>query len=121
MERDDNHWQARLPEKLLAEVVWPVQVEAAHDDGVPASKWRGLDALGLLCYYRHHFLRWDELPDDEGVSPVRVSQEESFEAWRSLLGPWVRRLQRSERLPDGRVVHSDSGFEIVPAQQIPRL
>lgn len=44
MDRAIDHWAARLPAALLPHVVVPLRVEAHHDDGVPASKWRGYDA-----------------------------------------------------------------------------
>lgn len=124
MERDTDHWQARLPENLERHVVWPVRIESHHDDGVPASKWRGYDALGLLCYYRHRFSQWDAAFDDDDQPVARLLREEDFEAWRSLAGPWVRRVQRTDGDPlPGREFgrFSDSGFEVVEPQAIPRL
>jgi hypothetical protein len=98
-----------------------VRTEAHHDDGVPASKWRGYDALGLLCWYRHRFSQWDAAFDDTDQPVIQLLREEHFEAWRSLAGPWVRRVQRIDG--DGREdgVVDDSGFEIVTAQAVPRL
>ena len=122
MERIVDHWQARLPEPLLAHVFWPVRMESHHDDGVPASKWRGYDALGMLCYYRHRFSQWDASLTGEDDEPViHLLREEDFEAWRTLLGTWVRRLQRIEGDggEDGQV--RDNGFEQVEAKAIPRL
>ena len=121
MERIANHWQARLPENLLEHVVWPVRFEAHHDDGVPASKYRGYDALGLLCWYRHRYSQWDASFDDDDQPMAQLIQEEEFEAWRSLGGPWIRRVQRLDG--DGRDcgVLSDSGFEVVEPQAVPRL
>lgn len=121
MERDTDHWQARLPDTLQQHVVWPVRVEAHHDDGVPASKYRGYDALGLLCWYRHRFTQWDASFDDDDQPTIQLLREEDFEAWRSLQGPWIRRVQRLHG--DGRDCgeFSDSGFELVEAQAIPRL
>ena len=99
MDRNPDHWQARLPENLLASVVWPVRVESHHDDEVPAAKWRGYDDHPVL----------------------QLLREEDFEAWRSLAGPWIRRVQRLDG--DGRPcgVLEDSGFELVPASDLPRL
>lgn len=121
MEREISHWQSRLPANLHDHVVWPVRVEEHHDDGVPASKWRGYDALGLLCYYRHRFSQWDAALDDEDRPMIQLLREEHFEAWRSLGGVWVRRIQRidGDGREDGMV--SDSGFEVVEPQDIPRL
>jgi hypothetical protein len=121
MDRESDHWQARLPANLHAHVVWPVRTEAHHDDSVPASKWRGYDALGLLCWYRHRYSQWDAAFDDEDQPEARLLREEDFEAWRSLGGPWVRRVQRLDG--DGRPcgVLVDSGFEVVAAKDIPRL
>jgi hypothetical protein len=79
MERNLDHWSARLPANLKEHVVWPVRVEAHHDDGVPASKWRGYDALGLLCYYRHSFSQWDAAFDDEDRPLTQLLREEHFE------------------------------------------
>jgi len=121
MEREPDHWQARLPDNLHEQVVWPVRFEAHHDDSVPASKWRGYDALGMLCYYRHRFSQWDAAFDDTDQPVIQLLREEHFEAWRSLAGPWVRRVQRIDG--DGREdgVVDDSGFEVVTAQAVPRL
>lgn len=121
MERFPTHWQARLPETLLAHVVWPVRFDEHHDDGVPASKQRGYDALGLLCWYRHRFSQWDADFDDDDQPLVRLLREEDFEAWRSLAGPWIRRVQRQDG--DGKPcgVLTDSGFELVDPKSVPRL
>jgi len=121
MERNTDHWQARLPDHLHAHVVWPVRTEAHHDDDVPASKWRGYDALGLLCWYRHRFSQWDAAFDDEDMAEALLLREEDFEAWRGLGGDWIRRVQRLDG--DGRPcgLLSDSGFEVVPGHQVPRL
>lgn len=121
MERNADHWQARLPESLHPLVVWPVKTEAHHDDSVPASKWRGYDALGLLCWYRHRFSQWDASFDDDDQPAAQLLREEDFEAWRSLGGPWIRRVQRLEG--DGQPCGwlSDSGFEVMPPGEVPRL
>jgi hypothetical protein len=122
MERITDHWQARLPDRLLAHVIWPVRLEAHHDASVPASKWRGYDVTGTLCYYRHHFSQWDaSLDGDDDQPAVNLLREEDFEAWRTHRGVWIRRVQRIEGdgRADGRTV--DSGFEQVEAKAIPRL
>jgi hypothetical protein len=133
MERDSGHWQARLPAELIDHVAWPVRVQSFHDDAVPASKWRGYDALGLLCYYRHVYSRWSTDFDDAGLgdlasAPCELQQQEELEAWRTLLGTWVRRVQRIRRSggpgadgsPGGSVL-VDTGFELVTRRAIPRL
>jgi hypothetical protein len=121
MDRNEDHWQARLPDRLHHHVVMPVRTESHHDDSVPASKWRGYDVLGLLCWYRHHFSQWDAAFDDDDQPVVQRLREEEFEAWRSLSGAWIRRVQRveGEGPPAGRV--TDSGFELVEPGEIPRL
>lgn len=121
MERPHDHWQARLPENLQPHVVIPVRFETHHDDSVPASKWRGYDALGQLCWYRHHFSQWDADFDDDDVPMVRLLREEEFEAWRALTGLWVRRVQHLAG--DGRPCGTldDSGFELVHGSEVPRL
>ncbi|WP_428422172.1 hypothetical protein [Methylibium sp.] len=121
MERDHDSWQARLPAELQAHVFWPVRVESHHDDGVPASKWRGYDALGQLCYYRHHYAQWDYSFDDEDEPCMRMLRSESFEAWRCLNGQWLRRVQAVEGPGQCGSGAHDGGFEVVPPQQIPRL
>ena len=101
MERESDRWQARPPADLQEHVAWPLRVEAHHDDGAPASKWRGYD------------------DDDQPVA--QLLREEEFEAWRTRLGPWVRRVQRQGgEFPPCRS-RTDSGFELVPANEIPRL
>jgi hypothetical protein len=122
MERNPDHWQARLPQELVDHVIWPVRIEAHHDAGVPASKWRGYDVLGVLCYYRHLFAQWDaslDGEDDEAV--IQLLREEDFEAWRTMPGTWVRRIQRIDG--DGRDdgLARDGGFEQVEASAIPRM
>ncbi len=121
MEREPDHWQARLPDHLLPHVAEPVRFERHSDDSVPATKWRGYDALGGLCWYRHHFSQWDAAFDDDDQPAAHLLREEDFEAWRSLVGSWIRRVQRvtGDGRPFGR--RSDSGFEVVEASQIPRL
>jgi len=121
MEREPDTWQTRLPAELLAQVMWPVRLEAHHDDSVPASKWRGYDLHGLLCYYRHRFSQWDSSLDAEGEPMAVLLRDEHFEAWRCHTGQWLRRVQRIAG--DGREdgVMSDSGFSLVEAQAIPRL
>jgi hypothetical protein len=120
MERYPETWQARLPCAMMAFVVWPARVESFHDDSVPAAKWRGYDACGKLCYYRHRFTQWEDVYDDE--EPYRrLILSETLEAWRCLDGRWLRSLQRSEGpnrcVGGGR----DSGFELVSSHAIPRL
>jgi hypothetical protein len=121
MERISPHWQARLPDHLHEHVVWPVRFEEHHDDGVPASKHRGYDALGLLCWYRHRFSQWDASFDDDDQPMIQLLREEEFEAWRSLAGAWIRRVQRLDGDGVRCGVLSDTGFEVVDSQAIPRL
>jgi hypothetical protein len=112
---------ARLPDELIAQVCAPVRVESHHDDGVPASKWRGYDADGLLCWYRHYFSQWDCSFDDDTAPIVRLLRSEEFEAWRCLDRHWVRRVQRVVGPGGDEGQSHDSGFERVTAQQVPRL
>lgn len=121
MERHDDTWQARLPAELHAHVHWPVRVESHHDDGVPASKWRGYDVLGNLCWYRHHFAQWDFSFDDEDEPCMRLLRSEDFEAWRCLDGQWLRRVLTVDGEGSCGSRSRDSGFEVVPAQLVPRL
>ncbi|MEK8033404.1 hypothetical protein AACH06_21505 [Ideonella sp. DXS29W] len=121
MERNDESWQARLPAELHAAVCWPVRMESHHDDSVPASKWRGYDVHGRLCYYRHHYAQWDYQFDDEDQPFMRMLRSESFEAWRQQDGQWLRRVQSLAGEPHCNRGACDSGFEVVPPQQIPRL
>ena len=121
MDRHPDPWQARLPARLLPHLVPPVRVEVHHDDDVPATKWRGYDALGLLCWYRHVYSLWDARLDADEEPYALLLREEDFEAWRSLSGDWLRRGQRLEG--DGRAcgVASDTGFQVVDGSGIPRL
>ena len=120
MLRVSDAWQARLPIALHEDIVPPIRVEAFHDDGVPASKWRGYDERGDLCYYRHSFSLWDDVVDDE--EPYRrLVLSESLEAWRCHDGTWLRHLQRNQGEGHCRGDNLDKGFEIVSSQAIPRL
>jgi len=121
MERQNDSWEMRLPESLHEHVVWAVRMEAHHDDGVPASKWRGYDSLGQLCYYRHRFSQRDVSFDDDDQPRSQLLRVEDFEAWRSHAGPWVRRLQRIDGDGQDDGIFSDSGFVLVSPQSIPRL
>ena len=103
------------------QVVHPHQRRFKEYIRCPASKWRGYDAQGLLCYYRHHFAQWDYSFDDEDEPCMRMLRSESFEAWRCLDGQWLRRVQSHEASGPGQGAMHDSGFERVPAQQVPRL
>lgn len=105
---------------MLTSVVWPHRLEDFHDESVPASKWRGYDLQGNLCYYRHWFSLWDDVADDD--QPYRrLLLAESLEAWRRLDGTWIRQIQRTEGVGACRGGDFDSGFEIVAPQAIPRL
>lgn len=121
MHAADEDWRARLPDNLLPHLVIPVRTERHHEASVPATKWRGYDALGGLCWYRHRFAQWDAALDEDGLASAQLLREEEFEAWRGLGGDWVRRVQRvaGDGRPFGRF--SDSGFELVPPTEIPRL
>jgi hypothetical protein len=120
MERYPESWQARLPSELIAWVVWPQRVESFHDESVPAAKWRGYDAAGNLCYYRHRFTLWDDVYDDEEPYQ-RLILSESLEAWRCLDGRWLRSTLRHEGSDRCRRGTYDSGFEVVSSHEIPRL
>ena len=120
MLRESDSWQARLPIEMLERVVCPQRVESFHDKSVPASKWRGYDSVGALCYYRHWFALWDDCPDDE--EPYRrLMVSESLEAWRTTDGNWIRQILRSEGADACHGGGFDSGFELVAPQAIPRL
>jgi len=121
MDRPSDSWQARLPAELQPHVIWPVRQESHHDDSVPASKWRGYDALGQLCWYRHHFSQWDYAFDDDDEPCMRMLRSETFEAWRCLDGRWLRRVQGLQGPGRCEGDEHDSGFEVVNAQQVPRL
>lgn len=120
MQRESDSWQARLPAEFLTWVIWPQYVESFHDDSVPASKWRGYDARGELCYYRHQYSQWDAVYDDEEPY-ARLIQSETLEAWRALDGRWLRKIVRAEGADHCTGVANDSGFEVVAAKLIPRL
>jgi len=120
MEHNQTHWRARLPEAWHADVVPPLDVEAHSDDSLPASKWRGYDEHGVLCYYRHHYAQWNYGPDDDRRF-MRLMRSESFEAWRLGDGRWLRRVQTFAGPDAPGQVTSDSGYETVPPQMIPRL
>lgn len=122
MQRITDHWQARLPQKLLEQVAWPIRVEEHHDPEVPASKWRGYDLQGRLCYYRHRYSQWDATLDGEDGEPmVQLLRAEEFEAWRTHYGSWIRHVQRIEGDGNETGCPHDLGFEQVDAKLIPRL
>ncbi|GAA5171847.1 hypothetical protein [Viridibacterium curvum] len=120
MERIPEHWNHRLPLTLQDLVIAPVTTESFHDDSVPASKWRGYDAAGELCYYHHTYTLWQEQFDEEDQPWLRQLEAESLEAWRCHDGNWLRRLIRGSTGGHcgGR---EDRGFELVSAREIPRL
>jgi hypothetical protein len=120
MERYPESWQARLPLAWQNRVAAPRRVESFHEETIPASKWRGYDGDGLLCYYRHEFSLWDEVCDDEEPYRRLVLSEE-FEAWRLLDGSWLRLLRRAEGAGLCAGGSYETGFEVVEAKQIPRL
>lgn len=119
MTHDSDAWQVRLPSALQELVVPPARVEAHHDAAVPASKWRGYDAQGCLCWYRHCFAQRDAALDDEDRPIVLLLRAEDFEAWRSRAGTWVRRVRAI--VGDGREdgLLEDSGYEPVESGEVP--
>lgn len=120
MERDDGSWRARLPADMQDAVVAPQRVESFHDDSVPASKWRGYDADGTLCWYRHSYQLWDESFDDDDEPCLRMGGGEVLEAWRCRDGSWLRRL--IEIVPQGLCGGTrDSGLQRVSPREVPRL
>lgn len=121
MERIDESWLARLPEDVADSVVMPQRIESFHDDSVPASKWRGYDSGGNLCWYRHSFQLWVESFDEDDEPCFRHNGGEELEAWRCGDGSWLRRLVVTG--PSGRCggTASDSGLERVSARDVPRF
>jgi hypothetical protein len=119
MEYDNALWQSRLPVELQTWVIWPLAIESFHEDSVPAAKWRGYVTCGQLCYYRHVYSLWEDVHDDEEPYK-RLVEREFFEAWRALDGRWIRSVQRSEGGYQCRRRAYDTGFELVPPQEMPR-
>jgi hypothetical protein len=121
MIRNETDWRARLPEELCADVVPVLWSESFHDDGVPASKWRGYGADGALCWYRHSFMLWEECFDEDDLPFQRQAGGESLEAWRCRDGSWLRRLVKTqgEGICGQRI--QDGGYERVSARDVPRL
>lgn len=121
MERGDGGWLSRLPAELWARVITVERIESFHDDSVPASKWRGYDADGTLCWYRHSFQLWSERFDDEDEPCRSHTVSEMLEAWLCTDGSWLRRriLVTGDGGSKGGV--EDSGFERVSAREVPRL
>lgn len=120
MKFDLDSWLARLPFDRLSLIVQPVRVEKFHDDLTPASKWRGYDGSGMLCYYRHSFSQWEDIFDRDAPL-LRLILSEHLEAWRLQDDRWLRRVQRTEGSGYDTGASSDSGFEIVLSKAIPRL
>ena len=105
-------WRERLPDELRAWVIWPRQMEQFRDAEIPASKWRGIDLRGDLCYYRHRFTLWEDVYDDE--EPYRrLVLSESVEAWRAIDGRWLKRVRRTEGGGRCKGVLFDSGFQLM--------
>ena len=121
MERHLDNWQSRLPVELRDMVIAPVMTESFHDDSIPASKWRGYDARGEMCYYHHTYTLWQEHFDEEDQPCLRQLEAESLEAWRCVDGSWLRRLIRHGAAGACRPKGHDKGFERVSARDIPRL
>jgi hypothetical protein len=65
-------------------------------------------------------LQWDA-GFDADEARAQLLREEDFEAWRSLGGDWVRRVQRLDGIGRDCGLFSDSGFELVPAAEVPQL
>jgi hypothetical protein len=121
MERLSDSWQVRLPVELHDMVVAPVVTEAFHDDTIPASKWRGYDAGGELCYYHHTYTLWQDSFDEDEMPCRHQIEAESLEAWRCTDGAWLRRLIRYGAAGTCGERNRDRGFERVSAREIPRL
>lgn len=122
MDRLSLNWLARLPVELHELVIPPARIESFHDDSVPASKWRGYDIAGELCYYHHSYTLWEQLFDDEDEPCLRQLEAESLEAWRCEDGTWLRRLIRHGAAGTcAGKPRGDSGFEQVGARDIPRF
>ncbi|GAB4063267.1 hypothetical protein [Uliginosibacterium sediminicola] len=121
MERSFENWQARLPIELQDMVIAPAYIESFHDDSIPASKWRGYDSSGEICYYRHTYTLWQECFDDEDQPYLRQLEAEALEAWRCTDGSWLRRLQRNGAAGECRSHTPDKGFERVAARDIPKF
>lgn len=120
MERALNTWQTRLPSELQGIVIAPSRIESFHDDSIPASKWRGYDQHGQMCYYHHTYTLWQDHFDDDDEPCLLQLEAESLEAWRCEDGSWRRRLQR-HGTPGACRGGLDRGFERVEARDIPRL
>jgi len=121
MERLIETWQTRLPVELHDLVTPPQHIESFHDDSIPASKWRGYDARGGMCYYHHTYTLWQEFFDEDDQPYMRQLEAESLEAWRCTDGSWLRRLIRHGASGTCNKRAQDKGFERVPAREIPRL
>lgn len=51
----DEDRRTLLPDGPALQGVVIDRFEFHHDESIPASKWRGYDAAGELCWYRHSF------------------------------------------------------------------
>jgi|JI6StandDraft_1071083.scaffolds.fasta_scaffold979078_1 hypothetical protein len=119
MKRTDRKSISRLPDALWAQVVEVDRSEFFHDESVPASKWRGYDATGALCWYRHSFQLWHDSFDEEDQPCLRHAGSEILEAWRCMDDSWLRRriVIAGEGGCNRRI--ADSGVERVSAREVP--
>lgn len=117
----DEDRRSLLPDGPALQGVVIDRFEFHHDESIPASKWRGYDAAGELCWYRHSFELWHESFDDEDQPCLRHAGSELLEARRCADGGWLRRkiVIPADGPCAGRI--DDSGVEQITAAEAPDM
>lgn len=108
-----------LPQDVRDDMLIPSRACSASEPSLSANRLRGFDAAGELCLYQHEF-KLAEIDFDFDETPyVRVSLHETITAVRTRAGHWLCRVQRTEPEAASNSQHSDSGFRVTLADDLP--
>lgn len=109
-----------LPQHVRSRVVIPHTAVDAVEPSLSASRLRAYDSSGELCVYQHEFKLASIDFDGDDEPYVRVSLHETVTAVRTYGGQWLRRVERCEPEESSGHTHSDTGFCITGASELPR-